>query len=254
MLGNGGAENGGDAVSKLTGTEEVAGEGSTGEVADDEDGVDVEEDGADVEEDGAEGEEQDAAGGERDGVVNEKTVANVSWLSVSTSLLAAGSISSLKWRRKSTPTIGKETAASKNVHLNRRPWKDSVITFSPHEGMSCPAAPRSLGPEGGAADWCGNIEKLAPVSIKKRLLNIWSTMCTREPGTMALRRPWSASFPRCMEDCTWWLCRRKSNGRSRGRIRYGPNPTVSDPKQALPWERRRQRAHRRPCCLLCLAA
>jgi len=50
-----------------------------------------------------------------------ETVANDSADCVSTSLLAAGSTSSLKWRKKSTPKIGKDTAANKKVHWNCLP-------------------------------------------------------------------------------------------------------------------------------------
>jgi hypothetical protein len=40
---------------------------------------------------------------------------------LSTSLLFAGSTKSSKWRRKSTPTIGKLTAARRKVQVNFRP-------------------------------------------------------------------------------------------------------------------------------------
>jgi len=46
----------------------------------------------------------------------EETLAKVSAVPVSTSELAAGSTSRRKWRKKSTPMIGKETVASKKFH------------------------------------------------------------------------------------------------------------------------------------------
>jgi hypothetical protein len=56
--------------------------------------------------------------------INEEMVAKDSRLHLSTSAFAAGSTISLKCRKKSTPMIGKETAANKNVQENRLPWKD----------------------------------------------------------------------------------------------------------------------------------
>jgi len=50
-----------------------------------------------------------------------ETVAKVSDEHVSTSLLVARSTSSLKWQRKSSPIIGKETTASKKIHWNHLP-------------------------------------------------------------------------------------------------------------------------------------
>ncbi len=82
--------------------------------------------------------------------VNAETVAKDSALHLSKSALAAGSTISLKWRRKSTPMMGKETAANKNVQVKCVPWKDKFIVFSPQQGI--PAAPLSLGPEGVAAE------------------------------------------------------------------------------------------------------
>ena len=54
----------------------------------------------------------------------------------STRRLVAGSTNSLKWRRKSTPMMGKETAASKKTHSKRLPLNDSTKVFSPQQGMS----------------------------------------------------------------------------------------------------------------------
>jgi hypothetical protein len=42
----------------------------------------------------------------------------------------------LKWRKKSTSMMGKETAANKNVQDNRLPWKDKSKVFSPQHGLS----------------------------------------------------------------------------------------------------------------------
>jgi hypothetical protein len=68
--------------------------------------------------------------------VSADTVAKDSALHLSTSALAAGSTISLKWRRKSTPMMGKETAANKNVQVKCFPWKERFIVFSPQQGMS----------------------------------------------------------------------------------------------------------------------
>jgi hypothetical protein len=48
--------------------------------------------------------------------------------------------------------MGKETAAIKNVQENCLLWKDKSKVFSPQHGMSLPAAPLSLGPEGVAEE------------------------------------------------------------------------------------------------------
>jgi len=47
------------------------------------------------------------------------------------------------------------------------------------------------------------MEKLAPVSTRKRLLDSWSSMWTNGPGATALSRPRLASFPSCREASTW---------------------------------------------------
>jgi hypothetical protein len=48
--------------------------------------------------------------------------------------------------------MGKETAASKNIHSNRLPLNDNTKVFSPQQGMSFPAGPNKVGPEGAAED------------------------------------------------------------------------------------------------------
>jgi hypothetical protein len=48
--------------------------------------------------------------------------------------------------------IGKETAASKNVHSNRLPLKDRITDFSPQQGINFPAGPNRAGPEGVAGE------------------------------------------------------------------------------------------------------
>ncbi len=68
--------------------------------------------------------------------VKVETVAEDSRLHLSTSALAAGSTISLESRKKSTPMMGKETAANKNVQENCLPWKDKSKVFSPQHGMS----------------------------------------------------------------------------------------------------------------------
>jgi hypothetical protein len=80
------------------------------------------------------------------------TVVIVSQFWASTSRLAAGSTNSLKCLKKSTPMMGKETAASKKTHSNRLPLKDKTKVFSPQQGMSLPAGPNKTGPEGAAVD------------------------------------------------------------------------------------------------------
>jgi hypothetical protein len=86
------------------------------------------------------------------------TVAKHYLLCLSTSEFAAGSTISWWCLRKSTPIIGKETAASKNVHKNFLPWKDKSRVLSPQQGIGQPAAPRKDGPEAVAEEWCGKIE------------------------------------------------------------------------------------------------
>jgi hypothetical protein len=86
------------------------------------------------------------------GVDKLETVVIVSQFRASTSWLAAGSTISLKCLKKSTPMMGKETAASKKTHSNRLPLKDKTKVFSPQQGMSLPAGPNKTGPEGAAVD------------------------------------------------------------------------------------------------------
>jgi hypothetical protein len=68
--------------------------------------------------------------------VKAETVAKDSALHLFTSALASGSTISLKWHRKSTPIMGKETGANKNIQEKCRPWKDKSNIFSPQHGMS----------------------------------------------------------------------------------------------------------------------
>jgi hypothetical protein len=82
---------------------------------------------------------EEAGGGPLSAVaafVRVETVAKGSALHLSTSALAAGSTISLKWHRKSTPMMGKETAANKNVQAKCLPWKEKLKVFSPQHGMS----------------------------------------------------------------------------------------------------------------------
>jgi hypothetical protein len=78
---------------------------------------------------GEAGDEEDPDGGGGDGGGGDgeageiaETVANSSLLVLNRSRFDAGSTNNRKWRRKSTPMIGKETAARRNTHLKGFPW------------------------------------------------------------------------------------------------------------------------------------
>jgi hypothetical protein len=66
--------------------------------------------------------------------VKVETVANDSRLHLSTSALAAGSTISLKWRKKSTPMLGKETAANKKSKEIVFLEKTNQKSFHPSKG------------------------------------------------------------------------------------------------------------------------
>jgi hypothetical protein len=66
--------------------------------------------------------------------------------------------------------MGKETAASKKTHSNCLPLKDNTKVFSHQQGMSLPAGPNKVGPEGAAEERWGKMEKLAQVSTKNAVL------------------------------------------------------------------------------------
>jgi hypothetical protein len=65
--------------------------------------------------------------------------------------------------------MGKLTPASKNVHVNWRRPKHTDKFLLPQQGICLPEGPVSNGPVGLLLSTNGKIEKLAPVSIKKRL-------------------------------------------------------------------------------------
>jgi hypothetical protein len=58
---------------------------------------------------------------EEKAAVSDDTDAKDCRLALSTNMLAAGSTISWKCRRKSTPMMGKETAASRKLHVKRHP-------------------------------------------------------------------------------------------------------------------------------------
>jgi hypothetical protein len=92
-----------------------------------------------------EGDAEDRGGG--GGSPTAATVANDCNDAVSTSMLFAGSTRRRCFLKKSTPMMGNWTSANRNVQSNRRPWKLSVIGFSPQESICEPLGPDSLGPE-----------------------------------------------------------------------------------------------------------
>ena len=107
-----------------------------------------------------------AAGGRGLGI----TVAEVD----DTRRFAAGSTNRRWCRKKSTPRIGNRTSAKRRGHLYRLLSKERMNSFSPQQEMADPDGPARRGPDGGEDEWCGKILKLAPVSTRKRLLDIWS--------------------------------------------------------------------------------
>ena len=84
----------------------------------------------------------------------------------STSLQPAVSTRRLLARRKSTPRMGKVTAARMNRHWNVRLEKRSCRVVSPQQLMAAPLGPTRRGPQVGALDWCGTRLNDAPVSTK----------------------------------------------------------------------------------------
>ena len=78
------------------------------------------------------------------------TVENAWQVAVSTRRLAAGSMSSLKCLKKSTPIIGNDTAAKRKVQVNFLLLNCKEIDLSPQQGMSLPAGPKRVGPVGTA--------------------------------------------------------------------------------------------------------
>jgi hypothetical protein len=75
------------------------------------------------------------AGAWDEAAVSDDTVTKDCRLALSTSMLAAGSTMSWKCNKKSTPTMGKDTAASRKFQVKRRPGNIRVRVFSPQHGM-----------------------------------------------------------------------------------------------------------------------
>jgi hypothetical protein len=84
------------------------------------------------------------------GVAKLDTVVNAWQVAVSTRRLAAGSMSSLKCLKKSTPIIGNDTAASRKDQVNFLLLNCKEIDLSPQQGISLPAGPKRVGPVGTA--------------------------------------------------------------------------------------------------------
>jgi hypothetical protein len=127
--------------------------------------------------------------------------------------------------------MGKETAASKKTHSNRLPLKDNTKVFSPQQGISLPAEPNKVGPEGAAKERWGKMEKLARVSTKKSRFVSWSSMWTRGPGATALRRLRPASFPSCRVPHTFVPCPQSSSERNRDQRRAWPRQMAQGQQQ-----------------------
>ncbi len=84
------------------------------------------------------------------GIARLDTVENAWQVAVSTRRLAAGSMSSLKCHKKSTPIIGNDTAAKIKVQVNFLLLNCKEIDLSPQQGMSLPAGPKRVSPVGAA--------------------------------------------------------------------------------------------------------
>ncbi len=84
------------------------------------------------------------------GVARLDTVENARQVAVSTKRLAAGSMSSLKCLKKSTPIIGNDTAANRKDQVNFLLLNCEEIDLSPQQGISLPAGPKRVGPVGTA--------------------------------------------------------------------------------------------------------
>jgi hypothetical protein len=64
------------------------------------------------------------------------------------------------------PKMGPATAACENCEEKSLPWNWTVIGTNPQEGIGCPSAPLSRGPDGVILEVQGTVFNVAPVSTK----------------------------------------------------------------------------------------
>jgi hypothetical protein len=80
--------------------------------------------------------------------------------------LISGATVALNFLKKSLPRMGPATAACKKLDVKSLPWNCTVFLMKPQEGMVCPSAPLSRGPDGLKFWLQGTMLKVAPVSTK----------------------------------------------------------------------------------------
>jgi hypothetical protein len=80
--------------------------------------------------------------------------------------LMSGATVALNFLRKSMPRMGPATVACKKLGVKSLPWNCTVFLMKPQEGMVCPSAPLSRGPDGLEFWLQGTMLKVAPVSTK----------------------------------------------------------------------------------------
>jgi hypothetical protein len=80
--------------------------------------------------------------------------------------LISGATVTLNLLKKSMPRTGPATAACTKLDVKSLPWNCTVFLMKPQEGMVCPFAPLSKGPDGLEFWLQGTMLKVAPVSTK----------------------------------------------------------------------------------------
>jgi hypothetical protein len=78
----------------------------------------------------------------------------------------SGATVTLNFLKKSMPRMGPATATCKKLDVKSLPWNCTVFLMKPQEGMVCPSAPLSRGPDGLEFWLQGTMLKVAPVSTK----------------------------------------------------------------------------------------
>jgi len=81
-------------------------------------------------------------------------------------VLVKGSTNKRFAAKKSTPSIGFETAAKMKEQRKEAGPKTNLFEIFPQEAMLLPSAPTRGGPEEDSEDLCGNTDTPAPVSTR----------------------------------------------------------------------------------------
>jgi hypothetical protein len=81
--------------------------------------------------------------------------------------LISGATVTLNFLSKSMPRMGLATVACKKLDVKSWPWNCTVFLMKPQEGMVCPSAPLSKGPDGwgwnfGCREQCSKLPQYQP--------------------------------------------------------------------------------------------